>query len=157
MRIQLGLVKDEKGPFRCGSVTEVKKNILNTEPWEIEKIWRKWSSYFLLGSKEIMLLWRIQWINYLINGLFPLKSGESAIYLEYLFTNFTKFFECFYGDPGFIDPKAYIIGGPSLRKRIQKIKIKIRYMVLGGPCAIWDSLKLGFVAFMVGASQVAQL
>ena len=72
----------------------------------------------------------------LINGLFPLKSGESAIYLEYLFTNFTKFFECFYGDPGFIDPKAYIIGGPSLRKRIQKIKIKIRYMVLGGPCAI---------------------
>ena len=80
MYIQLGLVKDEKGPFWCGSVTEVKKNILNTEPWETEKIWRKWSSYFLLGSKEIMLLWRIQWINYLINGLFPLKSGESTIY-----------------------------------------------------------------------------
>ena len=39
-------------------------------------------------------------------------------------------------DPCFIDPKAYIIGGPSLRKRIQKIKIKIRYMVLGGACTI---------------------
>ena len=59
-------------------------------------------------------------------------------------------------DPGFIDPKAYIIGEPSLRKGIQKIKTKIRYMVLGGACAIWGSLKLGFVAFIVGASQVAQ-
>ena len=39
-------------------------------------------------------------------------------------------------DPGFIDPKAYIIGEPSLRKGIQKIKTKIRYMVLGGACAI---------------------
>lgn len=46
------------------------------------------------------------------------------------------------GDPGFVGHEHFIIWGPSLRKRVQNYKHRIRYRALGGTRADDLSLKI---------------